>query len=110
MSKDFKLWLEFEEVDPGNWDVQNDFCNIHVDLPDGRHYGINVWTYQFLQTAIAQDKTSGNQLNGMYQVPPDLLVLELSRTCIEKVIADILNSGDLEKILNPSVYTQSEQT
>lgn len=39
---EFKLWLEFEEVDSGNWNTKNEFANIHVDLPDGRHYGINV--------------------------------------------------------------------
>jgi hypothetical protein len=110
MSKDFKLWLEFEEVDPATWDTQNDFCNIQVYLPDGRHYGINVWTYQYLQTSIEQDKASGNNLNGIYQIPPDLLVQELSRECLEKVIADILTIGDLEKVLNPSVYDQSEQS
>ena len=37
----FKLWLEFEQVDIGNWDTDNEACNIHVDLPDGRHYGIH---------------------------------------------------------------------
>ena len=39
---DFKLWLEFEEVDPGNWEIDNEFANIQVTLPDGRHFGINV--------------------------------------------------------------------
>jgi hypothetical protein len=56
MSKEFKLWLEFEEVDPGNWDTQNDFCNIHVGLPDGRHYGIKVWTFEYFQTSISEDR------------------------------------------------------
>ena len=41
---EFKLWLEFEKVDPGNWITENEFANIRVDLPECRHYGINVWT------------------------------------------------------------------
>lgn len=49
---DFKLWLEFEEVDPDNWNVNNDFCNIHVELNDGRKYGINIWTYNFLKLQL----------------------------------------------------------
>lgn len=56
MEQNFKLWLEFEEVDPNSWDIENEFCNIRVDLEDGRHYGINVWTYKFLQTAVDEDK------------------------------------------------------
>lgn len=103
MSKDFKLWLEFEEVDPGNWDNKNEFCNIHVDLPDGRHYGINVWTYKFLQTAIDFDKQNHKYANGRYLVPPDLFVKELTRDCIELVITDLLKIDDLEKVLNPSI-------
>lgn len=49
---DFKLWLEFEATGIGEWDVENEFCNIGVHLPDGRRYGINVWTYKFIEIAI----------------------------------------------------------
>ena len=101
--RDFKLWLEFEEVDKDNWNTENEFCNIHVDLPDGRHYGINVWTYKFLQTAIQHDIDNKTNLNGLYLIPPDIFVRELTRDCIYKTIEDLLNKGDLEKVLNPSV-------
>ncbi|SHE30536.1 hypothetical protein [Dysgonomonas macrotermitis] len=101
--EDFELWLEFENVDYSGSDVENEFCNIQVDLPDGRHYGINVWTYKFLNSAILQDEKSGNNLNGLYLPSPDLFVRELTRDCIEKVIADILRHGDIENVLNPSV-------
>ena len=66
---EFKLWLEFEEVDSGNWDIENEFANIHVDLQDGRHYGINVWTFKYLESSIKQDAESGENLNGLYQTP-----------------------------------------
>ena len=104
----FKLWLEFEEADPGNWDIHNEFCNIHVFLPDGRKYGINVWTYQFLQTCIEQDKNSGDNLNGIYQAPPDLFVKELTRECIEAAIADLLSKGRLEDMLNQSIIAKPD--
>jgi hypothetical protein len=103
--KEFKLWLEFEEVATDSWDKENDFCNIHVDLPDGRHYGLNVWTFQYLQTSIKEDKEKNNNLNGLYQIPPDLLVQELTRDCIQKTIEDLLDKGDLEQVLNPSVLS-----
>ncbi|MCH2231638.1 MAG: hypothetical protein MK105_14990 [Crocinitomicaceae bacterium] len=99
----FELWLEFEEVDPNNWDIENEFANIHIDLPDGRHYGINVWTFKFLESSIRHDRESGENLNGLYQTPPDLFVKELTRDCIEKTISDLLKKGDLEDILNPTV-------
>lgn len=99
----FKLWLEFEEVDPDNWDIHNEFCNIHVTFEDGRHYGINVWTYEFLKTAIADDQKNGFNLNGLYIKPPDLFVKELTRECIQKTIEDLLTTDDLEKMLNPTI-------
>lgn len=37
---EFKLWLEFEEVDPENWDIDNECTNIHVECQHGCHDGI----------------------------------------------------------------------
>lgn len=102
-NNNFSLWLEFEKVDPHNWDIENEFCNIEVMLEDGRHYGLNVWTYRFLETAIYQDQQSGESLKGIYLKPPDLFVKELTRDCIEKSIRDLLKQGDLERVLNPSI-------
>ena len=39
-----------------------------------------------------------------YETPPDLFVKELSRGCIEKTICDLLAQGDLENLLNESVF------
>jgi hypothetical protein len=99
----FTLWLEFEEVNLNNWNIENGFCNIHVDLEDGRHYGLTVWTYQFLETIINLNRKSGENLYGLYQKPPDLFVKELTRDCIEQTIEDLLKIDDLERVLNPSI-------
>lgn len=101
--QEFELWLEFEYVDFSSSDMENEFCNIQVYLPDGRRYGINVWTYKFLDTIVNLNKESGDNLNGLYQTPPDLFVKELTRDCISKTIEDLLKIGNLEKILNSSV-------
>jgi hypothetical protein len=102
---EFKLWLEFEEVDPLSWDRENDFANIHIDLADGRHYGLNIWTFKYLETTIKEDIKENNKVGGRYIIPPDLFVRELTRNCIQETITDLLNKGDLEKILNPSILS-----
>jgi hypothetical protein len=117
---DFTLWLEFEEVhfsssqdfgasqtETPDWDNKNNFCNIHATLADGRRYGINVWTFDFLATIVGHDKESGDNLGGIYQVPPDLFVRELTRECIEATIADLLKRGNLENVLNPLIIDSS---
>jgi hypothetical protein len=100
---EFKLWLEFEEIDSQNWDIENEFANVVVDLADGRHYGINVWTFKYFETALNEDRQNNKSLNGLYLIPPDLFVKELTRDCIEKTIKDLLEIDDLDKVLNPSV-------
>lgn len=112
----FTLWLEFEHVDfasildpetgqivSADWNKKNNFCNIAVTLSDGRRYGINVWTFDYLTTSIQCDAARGKNLNGLYQIPPDLFVHELTRECIEATISDLLRCGNLEQLLNPSV-------
>lgn len=84
--------------------MEDDFANISVDTLDGRSYGINIWTYKFLERAVRHDRESDQNLNGLYLIPPDLFVRELSRDCIEKTISDLLESGNLEQILNTSVF------
>jgi hypothetical protein len=98
---EFTLWLEFENTAPSS-DPSNDFANISVRLNDGRTYGINVWTFDFLKTAIEEDLKNGK--SGLYQIPPDLFVKELSRDCIQKSIESLLVQGDIEELLNSSVF------
>lgn len=102
----FTLWLEFEEVKIRNRNSEIGFCNIGVKLEDGRRCGLNVWTYQFLEFTVHENRRTGENLSGLYQTPPDLFVRELTRECIENTIQDLLKIDDLEKILNPGILSQ----
>ncbi|WP_456458998.1 hypothetical protein [Reichenbachiella sp.] len=94
--RNFDLWLEFEET-PGLEDLTDDFANILVTLEDGRKYGINVWTFKYFNEAKKEE-------GELYIVPPDLFVAELTRDCIEQTISKLLDEGELEELLNPSVF------
>ncbi|MFK7969870.1 MAG: hypothetical protein AB8F95_05855 [Bacteroidia bacterium] len=97
----FKLWLEFEDTSPWD-DLKNSFANISVDMMDGRGYGINVWTFDFLKTEVKEKIDKEKKCD--YIIPPDLFVETLTRPCIEQTIIDLLNVGSLEKMLNHSVF------
>jgi len=99
----FKLWLEFEETSPWE-DISNDFANIGVDTLDGRSYGINTWTFKFLNTAIQRQIKEDDKGKDLFCIPPDLFVKELSRECLEETIGELLDQGNLEEVLNPSVF------
>jgi hypothetical protein len=102
----YKLWLEFELGNPNQWEIENEFANIQVELENGCKYGINVWTYKYFETSIIQDKENGKNLNGLYQIPPDLLVEKMTRESIERTIDDLLKIDSLEVILNPSIIIE----
>ncbi|MNG35176.1 hypothetical protein D3C84_1218470 [compost metagenome] len=68
---------------------------------------MNVWTYEFLKTTVENDKTNGDNLHGLYVIPPDLFVKELTRGCIEKTIEDLLKIDNLEVVLNSSIVIKN---
>lgn len=79
-------------------------------MNDGRRYGLNVWTYEFLKIAVLASRKMNENLNGLYLIPPDLFVEELTRDCIEKTIADLLKIGNLEEVLNSSIISRDSSS
>jgi hypothetical protein len=100
MTLNFELWLETELGDPiqvANRPTQN-FCNISVTLTDGRHYAMNVWTFDFLQLArfpFPHEPIEG-QKPATYLLPPDLFVDRLDRSTIELVIIELLKNDAMK--------------
>jgi hypothetical protein len=91
MNSPFSLWLEYEHLIPTEADdPENDLCNIQLTLPDGTIYALNVWTYKFVQRAIAQAQRDGENLDGQYLEPTDLFVERLDRKLLEAVFADLI--------------------
>jgi hypothetical protein len=91
---EFHLWLEWEHF--ASWDTDDpddDFFNMGVRLPDGRGYGLNVWTYRMLERAHQADMKMGDNLGGAYLLPPDLFVAWRDRSLLEAVVRDILVTG-----------------
>lgn len=96
----FKLWTEFENS--RNWeDLTDDFANIEVNLMDGRRYCIALCTFKYFQTEINRESANKKVL---YHLPSDLYVKELTRECVEQTISELLKEGDLEDLLNESVF------
>lgn len=81
----FSLWIETEHVA----DEIADFCNVILTHDDGRQWALNVWTYDFLSTAIL-NRESWSKIDDMYTMPPDLIVDNLSRATLQSVLADVV--------------------
>jgi hypothetical protein len=87
----YTIWLEFEHVEPVEGDEdEDDFCNVIVNYEDGTSKGYNVWTIGFYRKNI-QSILDDVETNG-YSVEPDIIVTELTREHITKVLKEILPS------------------
>lgn len=91
----FSLWLEFEEYaapypQPDD-DPACDFCNAIISKA-GRHCGITIWTFGFLEYTRRFDYFTGlpRPEPESFLVPPDLLVERLERLHIERSLATLL--------------------
>lgn len=91
---DDELWLEFEHWEEP-LDIERDFFNMTLHLPDGRRYAFNVWTYGIFATAIDEAKKSGENLGGLYLHPPDLFVCRMERWVCERAIEDMIKHNTL---------------
>lgn len=90
----FELWLEFEHwIANDQNDLENDFFNMHVILPNGKRYALNVWTFKYLEQARYKAKDIGEFLGGNYLLPPDLFVERLDRKLLEEIFAELILDG-----------------
>lgn len=87
---EFQLWMETEEVA----EPATDFCNILVTFPDGERWPLNVWTFDFFDTARRHPEIAVSaELESVCMLPPDLFVKDLSRSTIESVLRDMISRG-----------------
>jgi len=88
--------LDFETVDSDDsGDPENDFCQVAVELGDGRFYALNVWTFKFFETTTADYQQLGENLSGTYSLAPDLFVERLDQLTVERAIRDLAKSDAL---------------
>lgn len=97
MNTPFALWLEFEQYAEGypgpEDDPTRDFCNA-VLTSGGYKYGLNIWTFGFLEYAREHDDFGNRRAQpSTFLVPPDLLVDRLDRELITAAIASVLDTG-----------------
>jgi hypothetical protein len=92
----FDLWLEFEWWKPqANDDPRTDFFNMKISLPNGKSYGLNVWTYDYFTVARQQHEVASDSLGAGYLIPPDLFVERLDRALLEHVVAALIRTNQL---------------
>ena len=96
MSRNFELWLEFEEwadADP----ARDSFFNMRVSLADGRTYALNVWLMDRVASIIHESDEGDDELDKAFSLPPDLLVQRMDRELLGRIVARLLERDQLRR-------------
>ncbi|AKT43748.1 hypothetical protein [Chondromyces crocatus] len=85
-----EIWLEFE-----CWEAsaERDFFNMHIKLPDGTSYALNVWTFAYAARALEDVRDEMGP--PYYSKGPDLLVEVAERESLQKIAERLVAEGQL---------------
>lgn len=98
--QEFTVTSEFERwTDP--FDPKNDCSFVHVFLPDGRCYALNVWTFGYFSQLIEEHQ---HDENFIFHTSPNLFVKELTRECVEQAIQNLLIMGEIDEVVEDPVF------
>jgi hypothetical protein len=94
-----KLWLEFEEWAPGEWDPSDGNSDVKVILTDGSNWVATFFTYSNIETLRKKNAESGECLAGVYFWATDLILIDkLTRSRIKEVIDHLIDEEEFETI------------
>ena len=91
----FDLWLEFEHwVGPRK--KEDVSFNMTVSLNDGREYALNVWLIDSVPEIVRDPDECEEALDAQYCIGPDLLVERMDRPLLERIVARLIDRGELK--------------
>jgi hypothetical protein len=95
----YTVWIEAEQRIPGTWTPEDANTDVLVTFADGSRWFATFFNYANIRTLTDRYKQSGECLAGAYFWATDMLLIEeITRTHIEAVIADLLQSSDFDHV------------
>lgn len=94
----YKIWIEAEQWEDG-WDVNNDNTDVIVTFDNNERWVASFFTYSNIGKLTKKNQKSGECLNGKYFWSSDMLLIdEVSRKNIEKVIEHLIRENEFKTI------------
>jgi hypothetical protein len=91
----YSVWIEAETWPRGQWNIDDDNCDVTVTFSGGQRWTATFITYRNIQTLIARNRQDGGRLAGAYLCADHtVLIDQLTRQRIEEVVKDLLRSDD----------------
>ena len=78
-------------------DADDDNVDVLIDLEDGRLFSATFFTIKNLLTLMKAYRDTGECAGGAYVWAKDMIVVEsISKEAIRQVVADLIESGEIE--------------
>jgi len=83
-------------------DEEDDNVDVQVYFDDGRTYTATIFTLKNIQSIFEKYEHTGECLSGLYFWTLDMLIVQkLTMEVIERMIADLIESGEYTTALRP---------
>ncbi|MEY2863460.1 MAG: hypothetical protein RLY58_1167 [Pseudomonadota bacterium] len=91
------MWLEFELWEGQDYNLEDEFFNMSVELDSGEKYALNVWTYKYLERARNEYNEEKENLSGKYLLPPDLFIERLDRELLQAILSELVQKDVMKQ-------------
>jgi len=106
---DLTIWIEAEHWPAGEWSPADDVTDAIVTFPDGTRWVGTFCAFAHIDRLRANCAASGECLGGKYLWASDLVLIDdTSRSSIEAVLRDLVDSGEYRSALSEVLETDTD--
>ncbi|MFF2755214.1 hypothetical protein ACFVR1_15855 [Psychrobacillus sp. NPDC058041] len=104
------IWIEAEEWESKEWDVEDVNTDVKVTLPDRSVWMATFFTYKNIQNLREKNEKTGECMNGTYFQASDMVLIDIaSRERIVEVIKYLTDSGEFESVFTKYPDVDAEE-
>lgn len=97
--KDKHIWIEAEEWENAEWDIEDENTDVKVTFSDRTVWTATFFTYKNIQSLREKNEKTGECMNGTYFQASDMVLIDIaSRDRIVEVIDYLTDSGEFESV------------
>lgn len=104
------IWIEAEEWESKEWDVEDVNTDVKVTLPDRSVWMATFFTYKNIQSLREKNEQTGECMNGTYFQASDMFLIVIAiRERIVEVIDYLTDSGEFESVFTKYPNVDAEE-
>ncbi|KQL34416.1 hypothetical protein [Psychrobacillus sp. FJAT-21963] len=110
IEKDKHIWIEAEEWEDSEWDIEDENTDIKVTFSDRTVWMATFFTYRNIESQREKNAKSGECMNGAYFQASDMVLIDIvSKERIYEVINYLIDNGEFESVFTKYTDIDSEE-